>query len=364
MERKKTVRLNWIAVLLVVVLLCSAAFLLARQIVQSQSVVLRNATILPARAGQAICANGEGVVYYDGASLHALNARGLQVWSYAAGTQASFDVGEGGVAVWSGTLLSLLSADQGLSLYSGNMEGEILDARLGTTYAAVQVGEEHDSTIVVMETGGRQVDRIELPDQTVLDFGFFNNGNLVWVMSLDTEGTVPGCSVCTYRPGRMLAGTITDTQQVLYEVLFQSAQIRTVGTTHIKDFDYTGKEIAANRMLVYGWYLIDIDEGSANPLMLFVPIAQADAGQSISDVRMIRGQTDRSVRLPYAAAGLFARGDTLYAFNGQYVMICRLDEERPRTYALPVYADSVLDITDGGAAVVSSGGSIYLVPLP
>ena len=364
MESNKTVRLNWIAVLAVVAAISLVAFLVARQIVDSRSMTLRTPTLLSARAGQELQVNGDGVVYYDGATLHALNGRGQQVWSHAAGTLARFDVSEGGVAVWSGTLLSLLTADQGRSLYSGNMESDIIDARLGTVYAAAQIGPEHDSTIIVLEPGGRQVDRIELPDRTVLNFGFFNKGTLLWVMSLDTEGTVPTCSISTYRPGRTLAGTITDTQQVFYEVVFQAAKIRTVGTTHIKDFDYNGKEIAADRMLVYGWYLMDMDEGSANPTLLMVPVSQIDAGQGFSDVRLIRGQVERTVRLPHAATSLFARAGVLYAFNSQYMMTCRLDGGAPVTYALPVYADNVLDITDGGAAVVSAGESIYFVPLP
>ncbi|NLD84046.1 MAG: hypothetical protein GX637_07765 [Clostridiales bacterium] len=361
--QKKTARLSWFSALMVVALISFMAWLIASQIAASRSGALRNKTTLPARTGQAVEVLGNGIIYSDGTTLHALNDKGLQIWSYAAGSGSKFKVGKGGVAVWSGRALALLTEDQGSTLYNtGSMEDNILDVRLDTTYAAVQVGTEHSSVMLILERGGRQVDRIELPNQTVLDFGFFYGGSLFWVMSMDTEGTVPMCSISTYKPGKMLAGTITDSQQVLYEVLFQSSKIRAVGTTHIKDFDYTSRELTSERILVYGWYLMDLDNDTDNPLMAFVPVDQAETGQ-IQDVRMIRGQTDQSIHLPYPASRVFARDDSIYAFTSQYVSMCRLGQTSPTTYAMPLYVDDVLGITKNHQAIVSSGGVLYLVPL-
>lgn len=360
--QKKTARLSWFSVALVVALISLLAWLIASQIVSSHSGALRTATALPARTGQATEPLGDGLVFSDGTTLHALNGKGLQIWSFAAGSGSKFSVGKGGVAAWQGKTLSLLTGDKGTTLYTGSLEDTILDVRLDSQYAAAQVGTEHSSVMLIMEHGGRQVDRIELSNQTVLDFGFFYNGSLFWVMSMDTEGTVPMCSISTYKPGKMLAGTITDTQQVLYEVLFQSSKIRAVGTTHIKDFDYTSRELTEDRVLVYGWYLMDLDDDADNPLMAFVPVAQAESGQ-IQDVRMIQGQTDHPVRLPYPSSRVFARDDTIYAFTSQYVTMCRLDQNTPETYAMPLAVDDVMGITGDHQAIVSSGGVIYLVPL-
>ena len=360
--QKKTARLPWLPAILVVALISLMAWLIASQIVERNSGALRTKTALPARTGQQMEPLNDGLIFSDGATLHALNEKGLQIWSYAAGSGSKFSVGKGGVAAWQERTLSLLTADKGTTLYTGTLEDNILDVRLDSMYAVAQVGTEHSSVMLIMEHGGRQVDRIELANQTVLDFGFFYNGNLFWVMSMDTEGTVPMCSISTYKPGKMLAGTITDTQQVLYEVLFQSSKIRAVGTTHIKDFDYTSRELTEDRILVYGWYLMDIDDEASNPLMAFVPVGQAESGQ-IQDVRMIRGQVDQSVRLPYPASRVFARDDTIYAFTSQYVSMCRLGQTSPETYAMPIPVDGVEGITRNHQAIVSSGGVMYLVPL-
>ncbi len=364
MQNKKNARAPWYAVLIVVALLCVGAYFLASGIVGTRTSRLRAATQTPAYAGQHIEPLLSGMVYNDGATLHALNDKGRQIWSYAVGVNAGFSVGSGGVAAWSGSTLSLLGADRGETLFSGDVNGTIIDARLGTVYAAAQMGAEHNSEMLVMEVSGHEVQKIELKNQTVLDFGFLNNDTLLWVMSLNSEGTVPTCTISTYRPGRMLAGTIRDTQQVLYEVVFESSKIRAVGTTHIKDFDYYGTEIAANRILVYGWYLMGMDERSLNPLMAFVPTDQSDGSNGISDLRMIRGQTDQWVRLPYPAMRVLAQDDAVYAFTGQSVMVIHLGEDSPKIYTLPIVIDAVVGMTSNKTAIVQASGGIYLIPMP
>lgn len=363
MEKKKR-GASWVGALVVVAVLCVGAFFVARNIAGSRSSQLRTATLTPAYSGQTVRTLGDGIIYYDNASLHALDSSGKQIWSYAAGSNAGFSVGSGGVATWTGSILSILGADQGQSLFSGTLDGTILDARVGTVYAAIQMGEEQDSSILILDSSGRQVENISMDGQTVLDFGFFNNDSLLWVMTLNTDGTVPMSTITTYRPGKMLLGAVEDNQQVLYEVVFQASQIRAVGTTHIKDYDYYGKEITDNRILVYGWYLMSIDEDAANPLMAFVPIGQSDGIAGISDVRMIRGQIDQSVHLPYPASWVLAVEDAIYALTNQYVMVCHMGESVPTTYVLPIYVDGVLGITDNKTCVATSGGYVYLIPLP
>jgi hypothetical protein len=147
-------------------------------------------------------------------------------------------------------------------------------------------------------------------------------------------------------------------------VLFQSSQVRVVGNTHIKDYDYTGKEITADRILVYGWYLVGLDENGENPLMVFAPMDEAGSSSGMQDIRLVRGQTDQSIRLPFAASKLLACGDAAYAFTSEYVMVCRLGSSTPERYKLPMYVDSVIGLTQDHRAIVTYNGSVYLVPLP
>ena len=204
------------------------------------------------------------------------------------------------------------------------MDADILSAKAGAVYTAVLLSPEHDSTIVILENGGREVDRLTFADQTVLDYGFFSNDTLFWVMTLDTSGTVPTTAISTYRPGRMIVGSITDAQQLMYQVMFQSSQVVCAGTTHLKVYDYTGREDESRRTLIYGWYLAAVEDGVDDPMMAFVPGAQYGAGGEMRDVRMMRANVDEIVRMPFACSTLVAKGDRVYGFSADgHVMVAR-----------------------------------------
>lgn len=365
MERIETKGLSWPAALLVTALITLTGILLARWFLSFGQGPAGSATVLPCNARQVIEPLGDGVVYSDGTHLHALNSSGRQKWNYMVGSGFSFDACEDGVAAWTGSSISLLEGDSGAPLFSGVMDEKVISAKMGASYAAVLIGEdEQNSTLMIMEHDGREIDEITLPNLTVLQYGFFNNGNMLWVMSLDTEGTVPMSQLATYRPGRMQSGKITDSDQVLYQAMFESPNVYTIGTTYARVYDYTGVEDTTRRMLIYGWYLMDSGGSGENSLMAFAPMAQVGAQVNVSDVRMISGNTDRTVRMPFTCHSLAVRNNKVYGFSEQYVMSYGLNDAKASVMQLPVYCDGMLGITENNEAVLVSGESVYLVTLP
>lgn len=365
MERIESKGLTWTAALIITALITFTGILLAKGLVSAGGGAAGEATLLPCSAWQGVKPLGEGVIYSDGTHLHALNSSGRQKWNYMVGAGFSFEAGPDGVAAWTGSTIALLDGASGAPLFSGVMNEPVISAVMGSSYAAVLVGEnEQNSTLLIMEHGGREIDKISLPNLTVLQYGFFNNGNMLWIMSLDTEGTVPMSQLTTYRPGRMQSGKITDSDQVLYQVMFESPNVYTVGTTHMKVYDYTGVEDITRRMLVYGWYLMDTGGSGSRELMAFVPMAQVGAEVKVSDVRMISGDVDRTVRMPFPCHALAVRGGRVYGFSDQYVMSYGLNDTKASVMQLPVYCDGMLGITDENQAVLVSGESVYLVTLP
>ncbi len=364
MEKGESKALTWVSALLVTALLMTASFIIARRITSTRSGAAGAYTLLPCNSSQAIQPLGDSVIYSDGTHLHALNASGRQRWNYMIGAGFSFDANPSGVAAWAGNSLSLLDSGTGASLFSGSMNEPVISAVMGETYAAVLIGaDEQNSTLVIMEHGGREIDEIVLPDVTVLQYGFFNNGNMLWIMSLDTEGTVPMSQLTTYRPGRMQSGNITDSEQVIYQAMFRSPNVYTVGTTYARVYDYTGVEDTSRRKLVYGWYLMDGGTGS-DALMAFAPMLEASTGTTVSDVRMISGDTDRTVRMPFPCYALAVRGDRVYGFSTQYIQYYSLNGRQAMVSPLPVPCSAMLGITDAGTAIMASGESVYLVTLP
>lgn len=364
MEKRRSNRTPWAVVLLILAFSCLLAYgmaALSRQIFNKETFgryEVKNISNI-----QDLQVTSDGFVYYDGNAVASVSSAGKTRWSYLVGRNADFNASDYGVAAWSGDILTLIEADSGMTTYNGTMESKVLSARVGDKYTAILLGEEDDSTMVLMENGGRQINKITLSGQTAVDYGFFSNGSLLWVMVCDTNGTVPVCSIQTYRPGKEIVGSIGDTQQLVYGVMFQSSQVCVAGDTYLKVYDYTGTEDASKRKLVYGWYLADSDENAVDPLMAFVTDSQYSQSD-IRDVRMIRSNLDKVVRLPFGCMEVVCVGDRVYGFAADgHFMILEAGNQKANAYRFNLAIDKVYGVTRNGVAILGSGTSTYLVNL-
>lgn len=365
MDRNRKARVPWAIALLIVVFVMVVALVAGR--------IISNATHRSSYDYKAVQLNAnlglevvdDGFVYYDGSYIGTVTTDGHIKWSYLIGRNADFDANANGVAAWSGESLTLIDSQTGAPSFSGAMETEVLSACIGDRYTAVLLGPEYNSTIVLMEPGGRRVNSITLTNQTVIEYGFFSNGSLLWVMSLDTSGTVPSCTVNTYRPGKEMVGSIHDNEQLMYGVVFQSSYFCCAGDTFLKVYDYTGKEDKTRRKKVYGWYMAALDENMLDdPMMAFVPNAQYDSEKGMQDVRMIRANLDRQVRMPYGCQSLIARNDRVYGFSTEgYVAIASQGSRSVAAYALPMVFDKVYGVTANNMAILGNGNVIYILNL-
>ena len=365
MERNRTGRLPWAIALLIVVFVMVVALVAGR--------IISNATHRSSYDYKAVQLNAnlglevvdDGFVYYDGSYIGTVTTDGHIKWSYLIGRNADFDANANGVAAWTGESLTLIDNQTGTPSFSGAMENDVLSACIGDRYTAVLLGPEYNSTIVLMEPGGRRVNSITLTNQTVIEYGFFSNGSLLWVMSLDTSGTVPSCTVNTYRPGKEMVGSIHDNEQMMYGVVFQSSYFCCAGDNFLKVYDYTGKEDRTRRRKVYGWYMAALD-GSVldDPMMAFVPNAQYDSEKGMQDVRMIRANLDQQVRMPYGCQSLIARNDRVYGFSTEgFVAIATQGSSTVEAYALPMLFDKVYGVTANNMAILGNGNIIYILNL-
>lgn len=365
MERRRRQGIPGAIALLIVIFACVVAFMGSRLILGltgSGNAYDYKSIDIP--ANQALEVVDDGFIYYDGSSIGSVTTDARVKWSYLIGKDAGFDATHYGVVAWKGTKLTLIDLNSGETTSSTDMESEVLSARVGERYAAVVLGPEHDSTIVLMERGGRRVNSITLTSQTIIDYGFFSGGSLLWVMSLDTSGTAPSCTINTYRPGKERVGMIHDGEQLMYGVVFQSSYFCCAGDTFLKVYDYTGNEDKSRRRLVYGWYMAALDDAQDDPMMAFVPGAQYDSSDGMRDVRMIRAQLDQQVRLPYGCQYLIARGSRVYGFStGGFVCIAEQGQLAARAYQLPLAFDRVYGVTGNGYAVLGSGTVVHLLKL-
>lgn len=364
MEQKRNERLPGAIALLIVVFTCVIALVAGRIIVGATRRNAYDYKSVSIPSNLALEVVDDGFIYYDGSSIAAVTTEARVKWSYLIGKNADFDVTDYGVAGWTGDSLTLIDLANGTTTFSGSMETDVLSARIGEKYTAVLLGPEHDSTIVLMERGGRRVNSITLTSQTVINYGYFSKGSLLWVMSLDSSGTVPSCTINTYRPGKERVGMIHDNEQLMYGVVFQSSYFCCPGDTYLKVYDYTGSEDKSKRRLVYGWYMAALDDAMDDPMMAFVPNDQFDSRDGMRDVRMIRAGLDQQVRLPYGCQSLIARGNRVFGFSTEgYVVIAEQGRDIVSAYRLPMQFEKIYGVTANNYAVLGSGSTIYMLHL-
>lgn len=356
----------WIVALAVTLCAVLVAYGVASLIHSRNTFKLGEFVALPVSNVEAIETVGESVVVYDGSTVNRYSSHGDAMWGEGVlvGANYTLDANEHGIVLYKGNSFSVLRLSDHQNLYSNNLEADIISAKLGSKYLAVLYGEDDNCIARICDMDGRVQDEITFESQVVVDYGFFSDGSLFWVMAMDTSGTVPTCTVTTYRLSRRsMLGSISDAEQVVYHAQFENDNICLVGEDYIKHYDNVGNEKSDERTLVYGWYLMDVTDSTDSTMMVFVPETQATNSPSISDVRLIDGATDNIVRMPFAARSLIAKENSLYGFSDAYVMIGSLTADTVKAYQLPVSVDEVVGVTDDRVAVIFSNNIYYLVAL-
>jgi hypothetical protein len=245
------------------------------------------------------------------------------------------------------------------------MSEQIQFARMGAQYVAAFVGSRDSGTVYVLDINGKSVDSMPVDTQTLLDIGFFADPEMMWMMGLDTSGTVPSVIMQTYRPGTLATGNVVLGEQLTYKVYFHNGLLYIADTRQIRAFDYKIKQdVNVAPTLIYGWFLADTRQMGRDMAQLLVPTPQMDGTLHATDLRVLTGGKDRVLHLPAACFGAALGSKSVYGFSANYVYACGYGENTFRAYALPVFATRLLGITPGNRAVISAGSDVYLVQLP
>ncbi len=366
-KRRRQLR-NWIILIAVILLIISAVNLV--NFLSRTSTV--KALSLPCYARQDVTVFQDGVLYYDGASIHFVNAGGGIEWSYPVGDGASFSVSEDHLVIWSGTQLFIVNA-KGRPSYNESMEAPIQFARIGKKYAAVVIGDELKSTLVVKDLQGTQVDAE--PDaydgMLLLDCGFYGSNNeYMWTLAYDVYNPAIATIMHTYQVGQMSTGEVNLGEHLAYKVVYADNLLNVFTTQQMYIYDYKGVQNVNDTMLVYGWKYLDHavpDRGASQ--FLLAPTAQTTAAAlSITELRVFSSTLDRRYTLPSACVGAAIDKGEIYAFSDQYLYAGNVGSQRFYAYdmALPDEREvtGFVGLTDNGYAIVLSNDEVYSVSLP
>ncbi len=351
--------------ILVAVLLVAVTFFVALIVKHAPHAPLESAVRLNTSGISDVQIEGENIFYIEAGSLHCVSSSGDFKWNVSVDKNSRFRVSPKGVAVWYGSRVRIIDIKTGLVRGTPSVSGNILSAVVGDVFAAIVIGPEHNSRVLLTDLNGNTVDELtEFADVTVLDCGFFEGRELFWIMTLDSTGSLPCCKISTFKPGKRETGSITDMEQVIYKVMFRSNYICAVGTDYMRVYDYHGAEQTSQRTMVYGWYLENVGASADEPLMLFVPNAQAGETMAIKDIRCIKGGEEKMLHVPISCSQLMGFGNTIYGFSSNRLAVANYPNSSANVYALPLNVNEVIGITTDRTAVVVSGNLIYMIKLP
>ena len=326
---------------------------------------------LPCYSNQSVTPFRDGLVYYDGASIHHLSSSGTIRWSFPAGSDIQFSVGPTHMAVWSGRQLFLVDRN-GNATYNEGLEGEVQFARVGERYAAVVVGKDTEPKLIVKDLNGSQVD-VEAEAYgglLILDVGVFGDqGEYMWTLALDVFGTAPNTILNTFQVGKMNTGAVSLGEAMTYKVLYENTRLRVFTTQQVYTYDYKCVQDTNATMLVYGWKLIDYEvpeRGRAK--LLLAPTSQTSSAQVISELRVLEGERDKRYTLPAKCVGAHMHNGNIYAVAGDYIYRADMSSQRFFGYKIPNGTNGEITasygITSDGKMLLASGESMYALTLP
>ena len=365
-RRRRQIRSWVILVIAVVAVLLGIHFL--RRFGKKREIKL---TSLSCPANQSVTPFRDGLLYYDGASIHHLASNGSTRWSFPAGSDVEFSAGPTHLAIWSGSQLFLVD-ENGKSTYNDKQDGLIQFVQVGERYAAVVTGDDTSPKLSVKELSGNQVD-VEVDAYNglmLLDAGFFGEkGEYMWTLSLDMYGTAMNTVLNTFQVGKMTTGVVSLGKDLTYAVVFENAKLRVFTTQQVYTYDYQCVPSSNETMLVYGWKLIDSEipeRGRAR--LLLAPTAQASGSLAISELRVLDGDSDKRYTLPGSCIGACVFEGKVFAVSGSYLYWADTSSQKFNSQQIPglngLELTAYYGTTSDGTMLVASGDSMYALTLP
>ena len=332
--------------------------------------MLGKVTRIGATLSQNVTPFGDSVIFYDGTTLHCMAASGGNEWSYQIGTNADYDATQERIVAWSGNDLYILNS-RGRLIYNNKMSDAIQFASAGSEYVAVFVGEADNGVVSVINEAGQIVDNVTISNQTLLDIGFFKTittssaqeQELMWVLGLDTTGTVISTELQTFQPGKLSTGKSSLGENIAYKVYSIGGELEVVTTRQIMHYNYRVLE-ESNPTLIYGYTVEDVKTNNGITYQLLIPAQESREGVHINTVRLMYGGVDRVLHLPSECLSAALGTHSVYGFSSNALYVCRFGETTFEAHAMPINVTAVLGMITDNRAVVASGSEIYVVELP
>ena len=369
-KKRRTLPAQLRTALLVIAAVVMIAAVISIALDNSGRTDIGRATRIGATLSQNVVPFGDKVIFYDGTTLHCVAATGGNEWSYQIGTNADYDATENRIVAWSGNDLYILNSNGRLT-YNNKMSDKIQFASAGDNFVAVFVGESDNGVITIIDGSGQTIDNITVTDQTLLDIGFFYSTTsnsaqmteLMWVLGIDTTGTVISTELQTFQPGKLVTGKSSLGEHIAYMIYGHNEMLHIVDTRQIMHCNYRALEQEPST-LIYGYAMADVKTVGKTLYQLLIPEQEQNQGMVIGNVRLMYGDVDRVLHLPGTCMDARLGTNSVYGFSPNAVYVCRHGETTFSTYSLPITITAVLGMISDNRVIAASGSEIYVIELP
>ncbi len=306
---------------------------------------------------------GETIVYSDAELLTCVDASQKLVWKLKLFTSGlSFTANDDLIAATGQGVVQVLNA-KGNHLFSTQLNGEIKSARVGKDMIAAFVLQQADNEtpayIVVFNLTGEALFRLDVTNRYVLDYGFDEKSDALYVLELDVSGGVPVSRISTYRPDTQAITFIKEFKDQLVSSLYWIGDsIYAIGTNQLTMYESINS--SNKQVMVYGWVLEDVC-CSSEPKFIYVPLNNTG---TYDIARVIRSAgSEITINLPPGVFKILHQGEKIYCFANNQIFVYTGEGKYLRTYDLPYAIDGV-ERAIKNHVYIKSGKSVTLMPLP
>lgn len=303
------------------------------------------------------------IVYYDEDLLTCISPSLSIIWQkrlFSSGLD--FVCRDDKIAATGQGVLQVVDA-QGLHLFSTQLDGDIISARICNNKVAVYVeqptADETLSYIIIFDLSGIFLYQIDVTNRYVLDYGFDYSSDLLYLLELDISGVAPISRISTYRPETESMTSVKELKDQLVDQLYIiDGTVYALGTNQLIIYTSLGEN--EKEIVVYGWiqeefYMLDA------PKFVFIPSNTDENGIDI--VRIIEPSgNETTINLPPDVFKMLYIQEKIYCFTKTNIFVYTGDGKFLRSFDIPF---SITDVTKafGNFVYITVNQTVHLMPL-
>ncbi|MDD4796627.1 MAG: hypothetical protein PHO66_02545 [Eubacteriales bacterium] len=358
--QRRRIRIRGILWMLVFLLLIAAGVVAYLRLTGERPIEERIVQ-LPGKGDGAVSAYADGVLCVDDKQLVCSDAAGNTLWQINLPLSGMKAARRGDYTIaWGGNTVCIIDA-AGIMQDVKELSGDVLLGRMGKNQYACVTVEEGQHRLHVYNMDGSDLDEERFPDKTVLAADYYGDAmDQLWVLSVDSHGTLPVSRVNTYQPGKRTTGGVSAVDEVGYRVQVVDKRIYYAGSHHIYVWEQSGDVVS--ELSVYGWNLQDMVATAQGVSYLLAP--STPYGQPIGALWYIAADgTQNTISLPAGCTQALIGSKSLLAITADGFYSMTTNGSTIRSHKLPFEMDGVAAVIEGKAFVARAGHSLYLVPV-